>query len=83
MKADPGKVRAIVERALREAGDEAGFSDSDSLVVTDRLSSLDVVSVLVELEQAFDLQIQADEFDVLRFDSVESIVEMLEQARGH
>jgi acyl carrier protein len=81
MNIDPRDVRSIVERALRDAGDDAPFSDTDSLVVTGRLASLDVVNILVELEQKYAIEIHADAFDVLRFDTVASIVELLEEAR--
>ncbi len=82
MKIDLDRIRAIVAGALREAGDDSPFADTDSLVVTDRLSSLDVVNILLELEQAYGVEIRADEFDVMRFDTVESIGEMLEEAAG-
>ena len=80
MSADLEKIRGIVADALRDAGDESPFTDDDSLVVTDRLSSLDVVNILLELEQAFGVEIHADEFDVMRFDTVSSICELLEQS---
>jgi acyl carrier protein len=80
MSADVVRIRAIVSHALREAGDDSPFGDDDSLVVTDRLSSLDVVNILLELEQAFGVEIHADEFDVMRFDTVSSICELLEQS---
>jgi acyl carrier protein len=79
---DRSHIRQIVSRALRDAGDESPFGDTDPLVVTDRLSSLDVVNILVELEQAFGVEIHADEFDVLRFDTVESIADLIDEAAG-
>jgi acyl carrier protein len=80
MSADLEKIRGIVADALRDAGDESPFTDDDSLVVTDRLSSLDVVNILLELEQAFGIEIHEDELDVMRFDTVASIRELLEEA---
>jgi acyl carrier protein len=80
MSARLQRIRTIVAAALRDAGDDGPFSDEDSLVVTDRLSSLDVVNILLELELAFGIQIHADEFDVMRFDTVASIDELLEEA---
>ena len=71
------QIRVIVGRALRDAGDEDAFGNSESLVVAGRLSSLDVVNILLELEQSFGVEIHADEFDVMRFDTVESIAEIL------
>lgn len=72
-----GQVREIVARALAEAGDVDTFADGDSLIVTGRLSSLDVVNILLELEAAFGLEVGADDFDPMRFDTVDSIVELL------
>ena len=71
------QVREIVARALAEAGDGEAFADGDSLMVSGRLSSLDVVNILLELEEAFGLEVGADDFDPMRFDSVDSIVELL------
>jgi acyl carrier protein len=71
------QVREIVARALVEAGDRGAFGDGDSLMVSGRLSSLDVVNILLELEEAFGLEVGADDFDPMRFDTVDSIVEML------
>jgi acyl carrier protein len=71
------QVREIVARALAEAGDPDAFTDSASLIVTGRLGSLDVVNILLELEETFGLEIGADDFDPMRFDTVDSIVELL------
>ena len=71
------QVREIVARALAEAGDTDAFADGDSLMVSGRLSSLDVVNILLELEEAFGLEVGADDFDPMRFDTVDSIVELL------
>ncbi|HXC50556.1 MAG TPA: acyl carrier protein [Candidatus Limnocylindrales bacterium] len=77
------QIRRIVARALAEAGDELPLTDTDSLVVSGRISSLDVVAILVALEESFGIEIHADEFDPLRFDSVDSIDELLEAASGN
>jgi acyl carrier protein len=71
------EVRSILARALAEAGDQRPFADSDSLVVSGRLSSLDLVDILSALETAFGFEIDADDFDPIRFDSVDSIQELL------
>lgn len=71
------EIRRIVARALVEAGDDLPFADDESLVTSGRLSSLDVVSVLTSLEETFDFEISADDFDPLQFDTVESIAGLL------
>ncbi len=83
MSSRKDQIRRIVVRALAEAGDELPLSDTDSLVVSGRISSLDVVAILVALEENFGIEIHADEFDPLRFDSVDSIDELLEAASGN
>jgi acyl carrier protein len=70
-------VRGIVAAALAEAGDDEEFADGDSLVVSGRLSSLDVVNMLLAIEQTLGATIAPEEFDPLHFDSVDAIVEML------
>lgn len=71
------RVRGIVAGALAEAGDEDPFDDGDSLVVSGRMSSLDVINVLIALEQTFGFEMHADQFDPMLFDSVDSIVALL------
>ena len=71
------EVRRILAEILRDAGDDALFSDEDSMVVSGRLSSLDVVNIVTALEEAFGFEVRADQFDPILFDSVQSIVEML------
>lgn len=71
------QVRGIVARALAEAGDDRPFADADSLVVSGRLSSLDLVDILAALETTFGFEIDANDFDPIRFDTVDSIEELL------
>ena len=79
---DKPEIRAIVARALADAGDELPFSDTDSLVVSGRLASLDVVAILTEIEDKLEVEIHADEFDPMRFDSVDSIAELVTELRA-
>ena len=53
--------------------------DSDSLVLSGRLSSLDVVDVLTFLEGQFQFEMDPNEFDQAKFDTVDSIVGMLDK----
>jgi acyl carrier protein len=75
------QVRDYIKKVLRENKDDANdFADGDSLVLTGRLSSLDVVDVLTYLEKTFGFEMDPSEFDLERFDSVDSILKMLEQS---
>ena len=74
------RVRAYVQKVLKENKDDtAPFSDGDSLVLSGRLSSLDVVDVLTFLEGEFGFEMDPNEFDQAKFDSVDAIVKMLEK----
>lgn len=73
------KVRSIVSRALAEAGDEETFANSDSLIVSGRLASMDVVNIVTAIEESFGFELGADDFDPILFDTVDSIVELLER----
>ena len=59
------------------------FADDDSLVVSGRLSSLDIVNILVSLEETCGLVVNADEFDPIKFDTVDSIIELLGEGEPH
>ena len=76
-------MREIIRRALAEVGDARPFADNDSLVVSGRLSSLDIVNLLLSLEERFGLVVDADEFDPIKFDTVDSIVELLGNGEPH
>jgi acyl carrier protein len=74
------KVRDYVTKVLRENKDDTdAVQDSDSLVLSGRLSSLDVVDVLTFLEGEFGFEMDPNEFDQAKFDSVDSIVSLLEK----
>ena len=74
------QVREYVQKVLRENKDDTDpVGDGDSLVLSGRLSSLDVVDVLTFLEGQFGFAMDPNEFDQAKFDSVDSIVGMLEK----
>jgi acyl carrier protein len=73
-------VRNYVTKVLRENKDDtAPLGDADSLVLSGRLSSLDVVEVLTFLESKFGYAMDPNDFDQAKFDSINSIVQMLEE----
>ena len=73
-------VREYVQKVLRENKDDtAAISDSESLVLSGRLSSLDIVDVLTFLEEQFGFEIDPNDFDQAKFDTIDSIVEMVEK----
>jgi len=75
------QVREFLAGLLQQNQDDASsLSDSDSLVLSGRLTSLDVVDTLTFLEERFNCEIDPIDFDQKKFDSVNSIVAMLQAA---
>ena len=75
------EVREYVKKVLAENKDDtAPVGDGESLVLSGRLSSLDVVDVLTFLEGKFGFAMDPNEFDQTKFDTIDSIVEMLGSA---
>lgn len=81
-EATRSRIREILAAALAETGDDRPFTDDDSLVFSGRLSSLDVVDILTTLEADLGVEVSADEFDPSRFDSVDSVVELVGSLGG-
>ncbi len=73
------QVRGFFDRTLQHLGDRDPWGDNTSLVLSGRLSSLDVVGILTFLETTFDFVMDPNQFDQAHFDSVDSIMEMLEE----
>jgi acyl carrier protein len=74
-------VREFITHVLSEIGDTDGFADDESLVTSGRLSSLDVVNTLVFLEGRFGFNMDPADFDPSKFDTVDSIVSLLETVK--
>ena len=75
------QVREYISKVLRENKDDTStLGDGDSLVMSGRLSSLDVVDVLTFLEGAFGFEMDPNDFDQSKFDTIDSIVALVEGA---
>jgi acyl carrier protein len=75
---DPrGEIRTFLQEALDNSGDDAEFSDSESLVVSGRLDSFAVVEIVMFLETNFDLDFSDGVFDQTDFDSVDRITQLI------
>lgn len=75
-------VRGFLTNLFAEQGDTQPLADHDSLVLSGRLSSLDVVNTLVFLEQTFGFEMDANDFDPAQFDTVDSIVALVANQPG-
>jgi acyl carrier protein len=75
------RIREKVRALLAARGDSAPFADADSLVVSGRLASIDLLELVVALEQDFGIDFAERGFDANDFDSVRAIVALLDSAR--
>ena len=72
------QIRQFLVKLLRKReGDIEPLGDGDSLVVSGRLTSVDVVDTLDFLETTFGFEIDPNDFDQEQFDSVDSILAMV------
>jgi len=72
------KIRDFLEKILADKGDSAGFTDQQLLVTEGRLTSLDVMMIVVFLEENYGIDFSDRPFDQNEFDSVESITALLD-----
>ncbi len=74
-------VRALIRAQLLLLEEDPQFSDEDSLVISRRLSSLQVVELAAQLESRYQLDFAAHGFNQYDFDSVVQIVDLIEKHR--
>lgn len=72
------EIRNFLEEILNDKGDSSGFTDQQLLVTEGRLSSLDVMSIVVFLEENYGIDFSDRPFDQNEFDSVESITALVD-----
>ena len=72
------KIRSYVQRTLAGKSDREPIADGSRLVTDGRLDSLDIVEMIAFLESSFGVDFSQFEFDALRFDSIDSIVALVE-----
>ena len=73
-------VRRLIAEVLLAKGDTDGFADEDSFVMSGRLASIDVLELVVALERELGFDFAAEGFDANNFDSVRTIVRMLDSS---
>ena len=72
------KIRNFLEEILNDKGDSSGFTDQQLLVTEGRLSSLDVMTIVVFLEENYGIDFSDRPFDQNEFDSVDSITALVD-----
>jgi acyl carrier protein len=75
------QVRDFLSNLLKSQDDTRPFEDSDSLVLSGRLNSIDLVEIFSFLEGSFGFSLAPSQFDLFKFDSVDNIVALLENAK--
>lgn len=67
---------------LQEIRPDVDFENETALIDDGILDSFDVVSIISELDDAFDVQIRITELDPENFNSVESIWELIQKLQS-
>jgi len=70
------KIHEFVQGLLTGNGDDGPLTDSDSLLNSGRLQSIDTVEIVVFLEIYFGLDFSDIDFDREQFDSIDAIYAM-------
>jgi acyl carrier protein len=70
-------IRQYLGGILARKGDLVPFNDDDSLLLTGRIDSINVLEIVGFLARQFGYEISEDAFDPGLFDSVEAIVRLV------
>lgn len=65
--------------ALKRANSKVDFLSSDKLVTDKVIDSIDITSILAELEDTFDIEIDMEYIVPENFDSVDAMWEMVQE----
>jgi acyl carrier protein len=76
------EVRRFLSALLRRKGDAAAFADGDSLLLSGRIDSMNVLEIVGFLETEMALDLAEKDFDPNSFDSVDGIIRLLEGKPG-
>ncbi len=72
------EIRTFIEQVLREKGDLRPIGDTDSLMLSGRLESIDVLGIIMFLERRFGLNFARIGFDQTQLDSIQLIDELVQ-----
>jgi acyl carrier protein len=78
---DRERIRQKLAALLGDHGDKRPFADDEALLMTARIDSVDVVEMVAFLEATFGVDFAARDFDPSIFESVESILAFVAEAR--
>jgi acyl carrier protein len=72
------EIREFVQGLLSASGDDGALADSDSLLYSGRLQSIDAVEIVVFLEENFGIDFAQVGFDKELIDSIDAICTLTE-----
>jgi acyl carrier protein len=72
------ELREHVQRLLAAKGDREPLGEADSLVLSGRLDSIDILQIVVFLESNYSIDFADQEFDQEDFDSISRILTLIE-----
>ena len=75
-------MRAKIIEILTEICPGIDFEHETALIDDGLVDSLDIVSIVTELMDAFDVEINVDDLQPENFNSVDAMVDLIERARG-
>lgn len=73
------EIREKVLDAICEVNDEIMDNQDKDLLLNDIIDSFDIVAMMVELEDAFDIEIDAEDVTPENFRTVDSIIEVVKR----
>jgi len=73
-------IRQLLQDLLIQKGDQQLFNDSDSLVLSGRLQSIDAVEIVVFLEEKWGIDFARIGFDESLIDSIDAIDALIHRA---
>jgi len=74
------RIRQFLQRLLAQKGDRRPFGDSDSLLLSGRLQSVDAVEVVLFLEEQWGIDFAEIGFDETKIDTVDAIDALVQNA---
>lgn len=77
------KTKELVQKTLIEVKQGLeGNIDSQSLITDGLLDSFDIISLITELEEVFDIEIDPEDVVSENFESVDAIAALVEKCKG-
>ena len=74
---DKEEIREEILKLLQELHEDVDFEIEDTLVDDKILDSFDLVTLVTELNETFDVEVTAREFIAENFNSVDTLTEMI------